>query len=137
MTGSVLAKQAAVPLYTVRYYTRIGLLKPSRNPSNGYKMYYPADKTRLRFIIAAKELGFTLHEIEQILDEAKHGNSPCPMVREIVTRRIDENRRKIAELKKLQQKMQKSLGEWSAMENSMPNGDSICHLIESVAENKG
>ena len=136
MTGSVLAKQAAVPLYTVRYYTRIGLLKPSRNHVNGYKTYHPADKTRLRFIVAAKALGFTLHEIEQILDEAKHGNSPCPMVREIVTRRIEENRRKIAELKKLQQKMQKSLGEWSAMENSMPNGDSICHLIESVAEQK-
>jgi DNA-binding transcriptional MerR regulator len=136
MTGSILAKQAAVPLFTVRYYTRIGLLKPIRNPANGYKMYQPSDKTRLRFIVAAKELGFTLHEIEQILDEAKHGKSPCPMVREIVTRRIEENRRKIADLKKLQQKMQKSLGEWSAMKDSMPNGDSVCHLIESVAESK-
>ena len=135
MTGSVLAKQAAVPLYTVRYYTRIGLLKPSRNPANGYKMYHSADRVRLRFIVAAKNLGFTLNEIEQILNEAKHGNSPCPLVREIVTRRIEENRRKIAELKKLQQKMQKSLGEWSAMTDSTPNGDSVCHLIESVAEN--
>ena len=136
MTGSILAKQAAVPLFTVRYYTRIGLLKPSRNPTNGYKMYQPSDQARLRFIVAAKELGFTLAEIGQILDEAKHGKSPCPMVREIVSRRIEENQRKIAALKKLQQKMQKSLGEWSVMKDSMPNGDSVCHLIESVAENK-
>ncbi|HEX9930752.1 MAG TPA: MerR family DNA-binding protein [Pyrinomonadaceae bacterium] len=134
MTGSVLAKRAEVPLFTVRYYTRIGLLKPSRQPSNNYKIYKPSDATRLRFIVAAKELGFTLAEITQILDEAKHGNSPCPMVREIVERRIEENRRKIEELKQLQKKMKRALTDWSEMENSMPNGDSVCHLIESVAE---
>lgn len=134
MTGSVLAKRAEVPLFTVRYYTRIGLLKPSRQPSNNYKIYKPSDATRLRFIVAAKELGFTLAEITQILDEAKHGNSPCPMVREIVERRIEENRRKIEELKQLQKKMKRALSDWSEMENSMPNGESVCHLIESVAE---
>jgi DNA-binding transcriptional MerR regulator len=134
MTGSVLAKRAEVPLFTVRYYTRIGLLKPSRQPSNGYKIYKPSDATRLRFIVAAKELGFTLAEISHILDEAKHGNSPCPMVREIVERRIEENRRKIEELKQLQKKMKRALTDWAEMENSMPNGESVCHLIESVAE---
>ena len=134
MTGSVLAKRAEVPLFTVRYYTRIGLLKPSRQPSNNYKIYKPSDATRLRFIVAAKELGFTLAEITQILDEAKHGNSPCPMVREIVERRIEENKRKIEELKQLQKKMKRALTDWSEMENSMPNGESVCHLIESVAE---
>ncbi|HEX8566301.1 MAG TPA: MerR family DNA-binding protein [Pyrinomonadaceae bacterium] len=134
MTGNVLAKRAEVSLFTVRYYTRIGLLKPSRQPSNNYKIYKPSDVTRLRFIVAAKELGFTLAEISQILDEAKHGNSPCPMVREIVERRIEENRRKIEELKQLQKKMKRALTDWSEMENSMPNGESVCHLIESVAE---
>ncbi|HEX8398243.1 MAG TPA: MerR family DNA-binding protein [Pyrinomonadaceae bacterium] len=134
MTGSVLAKRAEVSLFTVRYYTRIGLLKPSRQPSNNYKIYKPSDATRLRFIVAAKELGFTLAEITQILDEAKHGNSPCPMVREVVERRIEENRRKIEELKQLQKKMKRALSDWSEMENSMPNGESVCHLIESVAE---
>lgn len=134
MTGSVLAKRAEVPLFTVRYYTRIGLLKPSRQPSNGYKIYQPSDATRLRFIVSAKELGFTLAEISQILGEAKHGNSPCPMVREIVEHRIEENKRKIEELKQLQKKMKRALADWSEMENAMPNGDSVCHLIESVAK---
>lgn len=136
MTGSVLAKKADVPLFTVRYYTRIGLLKPSRQPSNNYKIYKPSDATRLRFIVAAKELGFTLAEISEILDEAKHGNSPCPMVREIVERRLEENRRKIEELKGLQKKMKRALADWSEMQDAMPNGDSVCHLIESVAEMK-
>ncbi|MGI8469598.1 MAG: MerR family DNA-binding protein [Pyrinomonadaceae bacterium] len=136
MTPSILAKQAEVPLFTVRYYTRIGLLKPTRDSHNGYKIYQPSDETRLRFIIAAKELGFTLAEIAEILGEARDGNSPCPMVREIVSRRIEENRRKIADMKKLQKKMEKALSSWSSMENSMPDGRSVCHLIESVAESE-
>ena len=100
MTASVLAKRADVPLFTVRYYTRIGLLKPSRDLRNGYKIYRPGDKDRLRFITSAKNLGFTLNEIEEILDHATEGDSPCPMVREIVQRRIEENKAKIQELKK-------------------------------------
>lgn len=134
MTASILAKKTDVPIYTVRHYTRIGLLKPTRNPGNGYKVYNFSDATRLRFIMAAKDLGFTLAEISHILDKAKHGTSPCPMVREIVQERIEENKKKIREMQKLQKKMEKSLDAWSEMENSMPNGESVCHLIESVAE---
>lgn len=134
MTAGVLAKQSDVSLFTVRHYTRIGLLKPSRNLQNGYKLYRASDRTRLRFIVAAKALGFTLQEISGILDEAKHGNSPCPMVRDIIQHRIEENRRKIEEMKKMQKKMENALKSWSKMENSMPDGDSVCHLIESVGE---
>jgi len=134
ITANVLAKKSEVSLYTVRHYTRIGLLKPSRNLRNGYKIYQPSDATRLRFIQAAKNLGFSLSEIADVLDEAKHGNSPCPMVREIVVRRLEENRRKIKEMQKLQRKMENALQDWSKMKNSMPDGDSVCHLIESVGE---
>lgn len=136
MTANALAKKTEVPIYTVRHYTKIGLLKPRRDPRNGYKVYEFSDATRLRFIMAAKDLGFTLAEISQILDEAKHGNSPCPMVRDIIRKRIEENQQKIRELKKLQKKMEAALENWQLMENSMPNGDSVCHLIESVAELK-
>lgn len=135
MTATILAKQSDVSLYTVRHYTRIGLLRPARNTQNNYKVYQPSDAVRVRFIKAAGSLGFSLSEISDILGEAKHGISPCPMVREIIVRRIDENRQKIREMQKLQRKMEKALTDWSKMENSMPNGDSVCLLIESVGEN--
>lgn len=134
MTASSLAQKSDVSLYTVRHYTRIGLLKPSRNWQNNYKLYQPSDEVRVRFIQAAKNLGFSLAEISDILDEAEHGNSPCPLVREIIVHRIDENRRKIKEMQKLQRKMEKSLAEWQKLKDSMPTGDSVCHLIESVGE---
>jgi MerR family Zn(II)-responsive transcriptional regulator of zntA len=90
----------------------------------------------VRFIKAAGNLGFSLAEIADVLTQTKHGNSPCPLVREIIVRRIEENRRKIKAMQKLQKKMETALEDWSKMKDSMPNGDSVCHLIESVAEVK-
>jgi tetrahydromethanopterin S-methyltransferase subunit B len=55
------------------------------------------------------------------------------MVREIIVHRIEENKRKIKELQKLQKKMEKSLSDWNNLKDSMPTGTSVCHLIESVA----
>lgn len=133
MTASVLAKRAEVPLFTVRYYTRIGLLKPSRDLRNGYRIYRASDKDRLRFITAAKELGFTLAEIEEILDHAAHSQTPCPMVRDVVEKRLEENKQKIRELKRLQKRLESAAEMWKGMKDSIPDGHSVCRLIESFA----
>jgi DNA-binding transcriptional MerR regulator len=136
-TANLLAKDTKLPIYTVRHYTRIGLLKPSRNSSNNYKVYQPSDAARLKFIVAAKNLGFTLTEITSILDKAQHGESPCPSVRKIIVQHIEENRRRIRELQKMQKKMEHALKDWEALNDGMPNGTSVCHLIESVADEDG
>ena len=133
-TANVLAKKTNLPIYTVRHYTRIGLLKPRRNSTNNYKLYQPSDAARLKFIVAAKNLGFTLAEITNILGQAQHGESPCPSVRKIIVQHIEENRRKIKELQKMQKKMEGALKDWEDLNDGMPNGTSVCHLIESVAE---
>lgn len=134
MTASVLAKRTNVPLFTVRYYTRIGLLKPTRDMRNGYRVYKPSDRDRLKFISSAKYLGFTLAEIEEILDHAAHGDSPCPMVRDVVERRIDENKKKIREMRLLQKRLETAAERWKGMENAEPDGHSVCRLIESFTE---
>ncbi len=133
LTAAVLAKRSNVPLFTVRYYTRIGLLNPTRDLRNGYKIYKQSDKDRLKFIASAKELGFTLAEIEDILGHSAHSDSPCPMVRDIVEKRIEENRQKIKELKRLQTRLESAAKLWQTMDNAEPDGHSVCHLIESFA----
>jgi MerR family transcriptional regulator, Zn(II)-responsive regulator of zntA len=136
MTASVLAKRTNVPLFTVRYYTRIGLLKPSRDLRNGYRVYNTADKDRLKFITSAKELGFTLAEIESVLNHAHHGDSPCPMVREIVERRIEETKETIKHLQSLQGRLEGAVKMWKKMKNASPTGTSVCRLIESFANDE-
>ncbi|HHH43071.1 MAG TPA: MerR family transcriptional regulator [Gammaproteobacteria bacterium] len=134
MMVAELARAAAVTPHVVRHYTRIGLLKPFRNEENGYKLYNRNDLNRLMFIRRAKYLGYTLADIRGILDEARHGNSPCPHVRRIIQKRIEENRAKLSELAMLQNRMEDALREWSKLPDGMPNGDSVCYLIESMVD---
>ena len=132
MTVAVLAKQSGTTPHAVRYYTRMGLLSPTRNPDNGYRQYKPSEVSWLRFIRQAKALGYTLHEIQEIMHDRDEGNSPCPRVRELLQRRIVDNRRHLQELLELQDRMETALVQWSEMPDSKSSGHSVCHLIESV-----
>ncbi len=132
LTVHELARASRLPSDTVRYYARIGLIKPVGRQANGYKQFVAQDVHRLHFIRQAKRLGFTLTEIRGILDDAGRGSSPCPKVREIITQRIEETRRQVAELVSLQKRMEDALEVWEAMPNRMPDGHTVCHLIESI-----
>jgi MerR family Zn(II)-responsive transcriptional regulator of zntA len=134
MTVTQVAAAASVEPHVVRYYSRIGLLKPKRHPENSYKLFSEADVKHLRFIRKAQQLGYTLSEIAEILRHAVDGESPCPTVREILQRRIEENRRRVEELLRLQQRMEQALEQWKDMPDAMPDGHTICALIESVDE---
>lgn len=126
-----LSKKTGVTADAVRHYTRLGLLRPVKDPDNGYKNYSGVDVKRLRFIDMAKRLGFTLSEITQIFEDCEKGKSPCPRVREIIQRRIFENRRVLDQLIALQQRMEKALNRWNKMKDGAPDGHTICVLIES------
>ncbi|MBT8434838.1 MAG: MerR family transcriptional regulator [Gammaproteobacteria bacterium] len=130
-TVNELATRAKAPAQVVRYYARIGLLKPKRQQENGYRLFGKHDAQRLRFIRLAKRLGFTLGEIRQITEHADEGESPCCEVRKIVQQRIRENRTKIDAMMNLQNRMESALETWESMPDGMPDGHHVCHLIES------
>lgn len=132
MTVSQLSRRGRVAPHVVRYYSRIGLLSPRRHPENHYKLFSPSDVARLRFIRQAQTLGFTLEEIGQILEDSHRGESPCGRVRDILKGRIDETRQKLDELMRLQRRMENALERWQHMPDGVPDGHTVCHLIESV-----
>ncbi len=134
MTVSELSRSAQVTPDAVRHYVRIGLLKPSRDPANGYKLFSSGDIRRVKFIRQAKGLGFSLNDIREIFRHESRGQSPCPVVRDIIRHRIDDNRARLAELNALQRRMEEALEKWKSMPDGEPDGDEICHLIESVME---
>ncbi|MBT8421536.1 MAG: MerR family transcriptional regulator [Gammaproteobacteria bacterium] len=135
LTVTELANRSGATPHAVRYYTRLGLLRPERNPDNGYRMYRHAEVSWLRFIRQAKRLGYTLNEIREIMHDSDRSESPCPRVREILQRRIDENRWQLEELLALQTRMEQALQLWKDMPDGIPDGHSVCHLIESFDEN--
>ena len=134
LTVTELANRSGATPHAVRYYTRMGLLRPERDPGNGYRRYEYREVGWLRFIRQAKRLGYTLSEIRKIMHDSDQGQSPCPRVREILSRRIDENRQQLEELIALQTRMEQALEQWAGMPDGVPDGHSVCHLIESFAD---
>ena len=116
---------------TVRHYTRIGLITPTKNPENSYKQYSRADEQRLQFIIQAKSLGFSLHDIETMIMQSQQGQSACPKVRELMELRLSEIEQKIATMQATYQKMQHAVKHWQNLPNCIPTGEHVCHLIEN------
>ena len=133
-TVTELANRCDTTPHAVRYYTRMGLLRPQRHPDNGYRLYDSAEVPWLKFVQRAKNLGYTLKEIREIMHDADDNKSPCPRVREILMKRIKENRQRLDELLALQTRMEHALKQWESMPDGVPDGHSVCHLIESVVD---
>ena len=96
-----LAQSAGVPIDTVRYYERQGLLpEPQRQPS-GYRRYQTADVLRLRFVRRAKALGFTLREISELLQLSGRSGEDMAAVRASAAARLADVERKLDELTRI------------------------------------
>ena len=67
LTIGQVARQAEVGVETVRFYERKGLLAEPPRKASGYRQYDDAAVNRIRFIKRAKELGFTLTEIKELM----------------------------------------------------------------------
>ena len=134
MKVSELARAAGVTAETVRHYVREGLLHPERHPGNGYQLFAQGDLERLRFIQRARTLGFGVSEIRDILSHADQGDSPCPMVRDLLASRLPEIHARIEELQALAARMEQALDAWAEMPDGTPDGHSLCRLIESFPE---
>lgn len=74
-----LASASGVPVDTVRYYERIGLLPPPARRGGGYRKYEPDDVFRLQAIRGAKALGLTLEAIRTLLAMALPSARPAPV----------------------------------------------------------
>lgn len=77
---------------------------------------------------------FTFENIRHIIGLSEAGESPCREVREIMRRRVEENRRRLVDQIALQLRMERALARWEKMSNAPPRGDTVCHLIESVTD---
>ena len=92
-----LAKAAGVGVETVRYYQRRGLLTEPARPPGEIRRYGDEDVKRLRFIRSAQAAGFTLNEIEELLD--LDASDDRARARELAHARVAAIDEKIAELR--------------------------------------
>jgi len=96
---SELAAASGVPTSTLRYYERIGLVRPDGRCPAGYRLYDEDSVQRLAFIGRAKRLGMTLDEVATLIEAWFEGEcGPLQdRLRSFVSGRIVELRRQIAD----------------------------------------
>ena len=121
------AKASGVSAKMIRHYEEIGLVpKPGRTQA-GYRVYREADVHRLRFVRRARDLGFSMKEIETLLGLWNNRRRASSEVKRLATQHIADLDRRIAEL----QAMRRTLAELSRHCHGDHRPD--CPILEDLA----
>jgi len=129
LTIGQVAREAHVGLETIRFYERQGLIEsPPRSPS-GYRAFPPGTVVRLHFIRTAKDLGFTLKEIRELLSLEVDPVGSCPETRAIAESKIDDIDRRIRSLERMRRALR---GFVASCETREPTSE--CPILESLRQ---
>jgi len=96
-----LAKEAGMNVETIRYYEKQKLLPKPRRKESRYRVYDSDDLKRLLFIKRAKELGFTLKEIKELMDLRIESTATCGDVKHMAQHKLQDVDNRIIDLKKI------------------------------------
>ena len=114
MTIGKLATQTDVSVETIRYYERRGLVEAPGRTSGGFRLFTDDAVPRLRFIKRARQLGFSLEEIGELLNLREQGDAVCERVHEMARSRIVQLNRRIRELQAAQRSLEALLDDCDA-----------------------
>ncbi|MGA8480377.1 MAG: MerR family transcriptional regulator [Chthoniobacterales bacterium] len=121
-----LARTVDVSVETIRYYQRIGLLELPQKPYGGTRSYRTEDLQRLRFIRRAQQLGFSLDDIQALLELS---SSECEQVQKLAAEKLDIVQEKLSQLRRIESVLVKTLEQCAKRKGNQP-----CPVIESLTE---
>lgn len=128
LTIGDLAREAATKVQTIRYYEEIGLLPPAPRTAGNQRRYDDKALQRLAFIRHARELGFPLDAIREMLGMADQPGASCERVDAIARRQLTAVDRRIGQLMALR-------GELSRMIEACQAGPiAECRIIETLSD---
>ncbi len=110
---------------TLRYYEKIKLLRPVARTSSGLRVYDERDLSRLRFILRAKAMNFSLDEIARLLEMREAPQHARSEVRELTHRKLEVVERHMKELKTLH-------SELTLLVNLCRGAQEGCPIIEDL-----
>lgn len=122
-----LGQATATKVETVRYYEKIGLLPPPARTVANYRAYGADHLARLSFIRRARDLGFTLEAVRELLALSDDKAQSCEAVDVIARAHLTEIDRKIADLQAMRSELARVLG------SSSHGTVADCKIIESLA----
>ncbi|MDX5359152.1 MAG: helix-turn-helix domain-containing protein [Rhodobacterales bacterium] len=128
LTIGKLGQAAGVKVPTIRYYEQIGLLpEPDRSAGN-QRLYPKSALDRLAFIRHARELGFPLEAIRDLLGLSDRPDQSCAAVDAIAQTQLAAVRARIARLKALEAELERMIGQCAC------GTISDCRVIEVLSD---
>lgn len=107
LTIGKVAKQASVGIETIRFYEREGLIAEPPRRESGYRQYPPETVDRVRFIKRAKELGFSLKEIKDLLALRIAPGTTCGQIKKRAQAKIVDIEEKMRTLERMKRALTK------------------------------
>lgn len=95
------ARASGVSAKMIRYYEQTGLIPPAGRTAAGYRDYSAKDVHMLRFVRRARDLGFSIAEIGELLELWRDRSRHSADVKRIALARIEDLRRRIAEMEQM------------------------------------
>jgi DNA-binding transcriptional MerR regulator len=125
-----LAALANVSPKTIRYYESIGVLpEPGRSP-NGYREYEDSDVERLKLVLGARRLEFSLDDVTEIIAMRDRREAPCRKVLDKLSEKADEVAQRIVELRRLEQELRHLYEIGQTFPTDDVDGKAcVCHLV--------
>ncbi len=102
-----LSQQSGLSIDTIRFYEKQGLLPPPRRTAANYRHYDPETVRRLVFIRRARDLGFTLHEIAELLALSEHQEADAGAVRDAARAKVEDLERRIHDLQEMRRALER------------------------------
>jgi len=123
-----LAKEAGVGVETVRFYERRGILNQPPKPARGYRSYSERDLVTIKYVKEAQGLSFSLDEVQSLFTKAEgEAKGFCSAVRGVARKKLATVQKEIAELRKLEAKLQKFLVDCAANK-----GEKNCPILRQI-----
>lgn len=123
-----LAEIAATKVQTIRYYEEIGLITPSARSQGGHRLYEPQDVKRLKFIRHARELGFGIEEIRELLHLSDTPETSCAAADAIARSHLEQVEIRLKKLQALRRELKRMVEECSQGQVSQ------CRVIEVLKD---
>jgi Cu(I)-responsive transcriptional regulator len=123
-----LARVTGVKSETIRFYEREGILPPPARTQANYRDYGPDEVARLQFIRRARNLGFPMARVRELLDLADDKSRSCAAVDALTRAHLSEVERKISGLKALRKELRRML------ESCEQGTVGTCLIIEALAK---
>lgn len=121
------AQASGVSAKMIRYYERIGLIPEAQRSANGYRVYADADIHTLRFIRRARDLGFSMSQIAQLVQLWHNQHRASAEVKQIALQHVGELDHKIEQLRTMRETLS------HLAQHCQGNARPDCPILEDLA----